>query len=243
MKLAIMQPYFFSYIGYFQLIAAVDCFVIYDNIKYTKKGWINRNRILYDGAISIFSLPLKKDSDFLDVRQREVSVNFDRQKLLRQLKQAYQKAPYFEETYALVASIINYDKLNLFDFLHHSIICVCNYLKLKTKIIISSHININHSLKNQEKVIELCASLGATHYVNPIGGTDLYSQHAFNAKGTSLNFIRSKNIEYKQFSGDFIPWLSIIDVLMFNSTAEVIKMVNEDFDLISLGGGKFLLEK
>lgn len=243
MKLAIMQPYFFPYIGYFQLIAAVDNFIIYDNIKYTKKGWINRNRILCDGEIGIFSLPLKKDSDFLDVRQREVSANFDRQKLLRQLKQSYKKAPYFEDTYALVASIVNYDKLNLFDFLHYSIICICNHLKIKTNIIISSHINIDHSLKNQEKIIELCVSLGAINYINPIGGVELYSQHAFNGKGININFIRSKNIEYKQFSGDFIPWLSIIDVLMFNSTAEIIKIINENFDLISLDSSELFLEK
>ena len=128
MKLAIMQPYFFPYIGYFQLIAAADNFIIYDNIKYTKKGWINRNRILCDGGVSVFSLPLKKDSDYLDVRQRELSDNFDSKKLLRQLKQSYKKAPYFEETYALVSSIINYSELNLFNFLHHSIINICNYL-------------------------------------------------------------------------------------------------------------------
>ena len=67
MRLAIMQPYFFPYIGYFQLIAAVDQFIVYDNIKYTKKGWINRNRMLQNGKDVMFSLPLKSDSDFLDV--------------------------------------------------------------------------------------------------------------------------------------------------------------------------------
>lgn len=232
MKLAIMQPYFFPYIGYFQLIAAADNFIIYDNVKYTKKGWINRNRILCDGGAHVFSLPLKKDSDFLDIRQREISVNFDRQKLLRQLKQSYKKAPYFEETYALVASIVNYDELNLFDFLYYSIICICSHLKIKTNIIISSHVNIDHSLKSQEKVIELCKSLGAVNYINPIGGIELYSRNTFIDKGISINFIVSKNIEYKQFSSNFIPWLSIIDVLMFNSAEEVIKIINKDFNLI-----------
>lgn len=243
MKLAIMQPYFFPYIGYFQLIAAADNFIIYDNIKYTKKGWINRNRILCDGGASVFSLPLKKDSDYLDVRQRELPANFDSEKLLRQLKQSYKKAPYFEETYALVSSIINYSELNLFNFLHNSIVNICNYLKINTNIIISSSVNIDHSLKSQEKVIELCMSLSAINYINPIGGIELYSQHAFNEKGININFIRSKNIKYKQFSNDFIPWLSIVDVLMFNSTAEVIKIINKDFDLISLESSNLFLEK
>ena len=94
MRVAIMQPYFFPYIGYFQLIASVDVFVVYDNIKYTKKGWINRNRILQNGKDVMFTLPLKKDSDFLDVRERELSADFDRVALLNKIRGTYQKAPY-----------------------------------------------------------------------------------------------------------------------------------------------------
>ncbi len=70
MKLAIMQPYFFPYIGYFQLINTVDEFVVYDNIEFTKKGWINRNRILVNGKDEYITLPIKKDSDFLHVKDR-----------------------------------------------------------------------------------------------------------------------------------------------------------------------------
>ena len=84
MKLAIMQPYFFPYIGYFQLIKSVDEFVIYDNIQYTKKGWINRNRILVNGTDYLISLPLKKDSDYLNVVDRQLAESWekDRTKLL-----------------------------------------------------------------------------------------------------------------------------------------------------------------
>ena len=88
-----MQPYFFPYIGYFQLIASVDLFIVYDNIKYTKKGWINRNRILLNGKAVPFSLPLKSASDSLDLRDRELATDIDRERLVNQLYGAYRRAP------------------------------------------------------------------------------------------------------------------------------------------------------
>ena len=113
MKIGIMQPYFFPYIGYFQLIQSVDIFVVYDNIKYTKKGWINRNRMLLNGKDVMFTLPLKKDSDLLDVRERELATDFNCNKLLNQIKGVYGGAPYFEQTFPLVKSIVRYEDKNL----------------------------------------------------------------------------------------------------------------------------------
>src|SRR5690349_10134683 len=114
MKLAIMQPYFFPYIGYFQLINASDLFIVYDNIQYTKKGWINRNRFLQNGKDVLFSIPLKKDSDYLDVRDRDLALDFNKTKLLNQIKAAYQRAPYMNETYPIIEEIIQFDDINLF---------------------------------------------------------------------------------------------------------------------------------
>jgi hypothetical protein len=142
MKLAIMQPYFLPYIGYFQLIAAVDVFIVYDNIKYTKKGWINRNRMLQNGADIMFSLPLKSDSDYLDIRERQLSADFNRGKLLNQLKGAYQRAPYFSQTFPLVEQIVLYDDVNLFRFLHHSIVRLCEHFEIKTEIKFSSQLTM-----------------------------------------------------------------------------------------------------
>ena len=109
-----MQPYFLPYIGYYQLIAAVDVFVVYDNIKYTKKGWINRNRMLRNGKDVMFSLPLKSDSDRLDVCQRELAVDFDPRQLLNTINGAYRRAPYFSLTSPLIEQIVMYDDRNLF---------------------------------------------------------------------------------------------------------------------------------
>jgi hypothetical protein len=232
MRLAIMQPYFFPYIGYFQLIAAVDTFIVYDNIKYTKKGWINRNRMLQNGKDVMFSLPLKSDSDYLDVCERELATDFNRDKLLNQFNGAYRRAPHFTETFPLVEQIVRYEDTNLFRFLHHSILKTCEHLDITTEIRISSDIAIDHDLKNQDKVLALCAAVGASTYVNAIGGMELYSKETFREKVIDLKFIRSRPFEYPQFGDAFVPWLSIIDVMMFNSREETLAGITRNFDLI-----------
>ncbi len=231
-SVAIMQPYFFPYIGYFQLIAAVDQFIVYDNIKYTKKGWINRNRMLQDGRDVLFSLPLKSASDALDVSQRELATDFKRDKLLNQFRGAYRCAPYFDATMALVERVVRHEEGNLFRFLHHAIVSTCQHLGLATEIRISSDIAIDHQLKNQDKVLALCQAVGASTYVNAIGGVDLYSKEDFRKKGMALKFIRSKPFEYRQFGDPFVPWLSIIDVMMFNSREQTLAAITGNFDLI-----------
>ena len=226
-----MQPYFLPYIGYFQLMAAVDLFIVYDNIKYTKKGWINRNRMLQNGKDVTFSLPLKSDSDTLDVCERELVADFNRDKLLNQFKGAYQPAPYFAQTFPLVEQIVRYEDTNLFRFLHHSLVKTCGHLGIATEIRISSSIAIDHDLKNQDKVLALCAAVGAGTYVNAIGGRELYSKETFREKGIELKFIQSKPFEYAQFGNAFVPWLSIIDVMMLNSV-EVIQGQLSQFNLV-----------
>jgi len=232
MRMAIMQPYFFPYIGYFQLISAVDLFIVYDNIKYTKKGWINRNRILQNGKEVVVSLPLKGGSDSLNVCERELAIDFNRAKLLNQFRSAYGRAPYFVSTFPLVEAVVCYDDSNLFRFLHHSILETCTHLNISTEIRISSSIPIDHGLKNEGKVVALCEALGAQTYVNAIGGRELYSAEAFAEKGIELKFIQSKPFEYSQFGADFVPWLSIIDVMMFNPMDKVVTAIARNFDLI-----------
>jgi hypothetical protein len=232
MKLAIMQPYFLPYIGYFQLIASVDEFVVYDNIKYTKKGWINRNRMLQNGQDLMFSVPLKNDSDTLDVCEREVAESFDRVKLLNQFNGAYRRAPYFQKVFPLLQQIVKHPEANLFRYLHHSIVSACAHLGIATKITVSSAIDIDHALKGEDKVLALCGALGASTYVNAIGGVDLYSKDAFQRRGIELKFIQSMPFEYPQFGAAFVPWLSMIDVLMFNPLDSVRAAVTNNYELI-----------
>ena len=232
MRLAIMQPYFFPYIGYFQLIAAVDMFILYDNIKYTKKGWISRNRMLQNGKDVMFSLSLKSDSDSLDVCERELAADFNRDKLLNQFNGAYRRAPYFAQTFPLVEQIVRHEDTNLFRFLHHSIVRTCEHLGIATEIRISSGIAIDHDLKNQDKVLALCEAVGATTYVNAIGGMELYSKETFLEKGIELKFIKSKLFEYAQFGDALVPWLSIIDVMMFNPLDTIQTCISTNYELI-----------
>src|SRR5450759_5450222 len=235
MRLAIMQPYFFPYIGYFQLIAAVDMFIVYDNIKDTKKGWITRYRMLESCKDVMFSLPLKSDSDYLDVCDRELAADFNRDKLLNQFNGAYRRAPYFAQTFPLVEQIVRHEDTNLFRFLHHSIVRTCEHLGIATEIRISSGIAIDHDLKNQDKVLALCEALGATTYVNAIGGMELYSKETFREKGIELKFIKSKPFEYAQFGDAFVPWLSIIDVMMFNPLDTIQTCISTNYELIRAG--------
>ena len=232
MKVAIMQPYFLPYIGYFQLINSADLFIVYDNIKYTKKGWINRNRMLQNGKDVMFSLPLKNGSDFLDVYDRELAEEFNPDKLLNQFSGAYRRAPYFAQTFSLIEQIMRYEENNLFKFIRHSIIIICEHMRITTEIKVSSSIAIDHGLKNQEKVIALCEAVGANTYINAIGGIELYSRDAFIAQGLELEFIKSKSYEYTQFGNDFVPWLSIIDVMMFNSLDAIRESIQSGYKLI-----------
>lgn len=232
MKLAIMQPYFLPYIGYFQLIAAVDVFILYDNTKYTKKGWINRNRLLLNGTDSTFSLPLKHDSDDLDICERELATSFKRDKLLNQFIGAYRRAPYFEQTMPLLDQIVRYEDTNLFRFLHHSITRICQQLGITTTIEISSNVAIDHTLRRQAKVLAQCDAMHASIYINAIGGVDLYEKEAFQERGIQLNFIRSKLPEYAQFGNAFVPHLSIIDVMMFNSPDVIQSYLYNAYELI-----------
>ena len=232
MKIAIMQPYFLPYVGYFQLIGAVDRFVVYDNIKYTKKGWINRNRFLLDASSETFSLPLKKDSDALDVGERCLAPEFDRTKLLNRLTEAYRQAPYFEEVMPLLRRIVERHESNLFRFIHASLMEVCTRLGIATPLVVSSTLPIDHDLVGQDRVLAICGQLGAHTYINAIGGTELYSREAFAARGIDLRFLRPRPIDYPQLGEPFVPWLSILDVMMFNSTESITLDLLHNYDLI-----------
>lgn len=233
MKIAIMQPYFCAYIGYYQLINSVDKFVIFDNIQYTKRGWFNRNRILDNGTDRMFTIPIKKDNRYLNVNLRFLADNSikERYRILKQIQTLYKKAPFFSQNYPLVRRFFIQEINNLFDFIHFSVVELCIKLDIKTQIILSSSLDIDPKLKSQDRIIEMCKCLKTDIYINPIGGEELYDKKAFKKEGIDLKFIKSKYIKYPQFERKFIPWLSIIDVLMFNNIEQV-KSYLEEYDLV-----------
>lgn len=233
MKLGIMQPYFLPYIGYFQLIHAVDTFVIYDNIEYTKRGWINRNRILNNGSDKLFTVPLKKDSDYLDVVDRYLADNSSSElnKILNQIKSNYSKAPYFDECFPIIQEILKKNEPNLFKYILNSIEIICKYFEIKTNLLISSKIETDEKQKAEKRVLSLCKNLNADIYINPIGGVELYTKEIFKENGILLYFIKSNSFTYKQFNNNFIDNLSIIDVMMFNSKDRILDQLTR-YELI-----------
>ena len=233
MKVACMQPYFIPYIGYWQLINEVDEFVIYDNIKYTKKGWINRNKLMSNSGQYYITLPIRNDSDYLNIDQRFISNESKRifRNYLNKINNFYNKAPYFGEVYNLMEKILYYDENNLFYFLKSSITQVLSFLNIVDNTVNSSTLKINHNSKKEKRIIEICREKKATTYINPIGGEILYDKSYFNKNGIKLSFIKPSSLKYKQFNYEFDASLSIIDVLMFNSVEDTNKLLLE-FQLV-----------
>ncbi|MCW1147857.1 WbqC family protein [Flavobacterium sp. TH16-21] len=232
MKVSIMQPYFFPYIGYFQLIANSDVFVIYDDVNFIKKGWINRNTILVNNTPYLFSIPLQNVSQNKLINEIFIS-DLDKWKtdLLKTISLSYKKAPFYQDVYPLIEKIISFDELNLALYIQNSLQNLCEYLNLNTKLVMSSEIVKNNDLRGENKIIDICIQLGANQYINAIGGIELYIQDNFQVKNIDLKFIKSENIIYKQFKNEFKPWLSIIDVIMFNSLEDTRMLLNK-FELI-----------
>lgn len=226
-----MQPYVFPYIGYFQLIKAVDVFVFYDDVNFIKQGWVNRNKILVAGKEFVFTIPLKDASSFTTIRDTQVNNQlFEKWKVkfLRTLEQSYKKAPFFLEIYQLISHILEKDFLSIADIANESIIRISSHLGLKTRFISSSSEYADtKSLDRENRLIEIIKRNRHIKYINPIGGRELYSKESFLKNGIELNFIKTNFSAYKQFNNDFVPWLSIIDVLMFNSTEEINVMLDQ----------------
>lgn len=232
MRLGIMQPYFLPYIGYWQIINAVKKYVIYDDVNFIKGGWINRNRVLMNGQGFMINTPLRNASRNKLINEIELLNNpLDKKRLLKTFETCYKKAPQYLMVLPIIENIINYDEKNLAKYLEYSIKQICMYLYIDTEIIISSEIKKNCALKGKEKVVEIIRKLGADEYINAIGGQQLYSFEYFEAEGIKLSFLKTGMIEYKQFKNDFIPNLSIIDVMMFNSV-EAIRKILGNYELL-----------
>jgi len=229
MAIAIMQPYLFPYIGYWQLINAVDIFVIFDDVSFIKRGYINRNSILVDGKSHLFTLGLIKASQHKLISDIQVGNNRDR--ILKTIKMAYKKAPYFKAVYPLLEDILNQEEKMLAKFLGNSLEIVSSYLHIDTRFVYSSAIEKDNSLKGQGKILDIAKRLAATTYINSIGGQKLYDKEKFRQENIQLNFIKTKPLEYKQFEKFFVPNLSIVDAMMFNAVEDIQVMIN-NFELI-----------
>lgn len=223
MKVAVMQPYFFPYLGYYQLIAAVDRFVVWDDVQYIQRGWVNRNRILLNGEPVYINLPVEKAPQSAYISERNVAdLSTAAPKLLGQLHSAYRKAPHYQAARELIEAVLNIEDTNLGTFLFKSLQLVSDYCELDTQLVLSSTLQKEDAgLTGSQRVIALAKANGATMYINAIGGRDMYHSADFTAENIDLRFIKMHDIEYAQGGDGFVPYLSMVDVLMFNSKAQI----------------------
>jgi hypothetical protein len=219
-----MQPYLFPYIGYYQLINAVDKFVIYDDVNFIKQGWINRNHVLVNGKPYLYTVPLENQSSFSKINETFINQKFYpvwKKKFLKTIEQNYNKAPFFREVFPIVKNVFDIDTNNLSVLAVNSLKIVSNYIGITTIFEDTSTVYQNQNLSSQNRVLDICKKENASVYINPIGGLELYSEKHFSENNIRLNFIKSTMINYNQFNTEFVPNLSIIDVLMFNDVSTI----------------------
>lgn len=233
LTLGVMQPYLFPYLGYFQLIAAVDRFVVYDDVNYIKQGWVNRNRILVNGAPHMFTLPLSGASSFTPINT--IAIDPQRyatwcERFLRTVAQSYGRAPYLQPVQELLDRVFSGPHERLVDVLLRSLREVMAYIGLRTEIVPTSAVYGNQELSGQARILDICAREGARRYLNAIGGRELYDTAAFAEKGITLSFLRSQLPEYRHGKHPFVPGLSILDVMMF-ATPEELRLMMKAHDL------------
>lgn len=235
MKVALMQPYFFPYIGYFQLIHAVDEFVIFDNAQYIRRGWMNRNRILNAQKEAIYiNVPVQKAKRETKIKDIVINNNINwKENIFNQLNY-YQKTPYYVDTMNFLNECLNNEYSNLSQFNTLLLKKICNLLDIKTNIsVLSKELPIiSDDNAADEWGIEVSKALNATVYINAIGGMEFYDQQKYITNGLDIQFIKPMLKPYNQFNNTFIPGLSIIDVMMFNPVEEIKEMLEVQYEFI-----------
>ena len=252
MKLAIMQPYFMPYLGYFQAIAAVDKYILYDQLTYILNGWINKNRIRQRNMpASLIVVPIKNKSSHTLIANTLIDNSKPWQKkILKSLQVAYSKCYAYNEVMPLMEDVLSKEYMTISELNSYSIKRICQFLDIKTEIDsdIDRYLDLEKRLvdiesndygrfthlhtmpiKKVARALEICIREGSDFFVNAIGGLELYDKAEFKQYGIDLYFIKMNDIRYPQYCRDhsFEPNLSIIDVLMHNGKEGTKKLLNE----------------
>jgi hypothetical protein len=210
-----MQPYFFPYIGYWQLINAADLFVIYDDVNYIKGGWINRNRLLINGKATFITAPLQHASPHKRICDIALLPETAwRDKLVRAVENTYRRSPFFSETFPVIEELIRHDTDNLATYLAHQLRTLAAFMGIDTEFAISNRHYRNEALSGRARVLDICKIEGADIYLNLPGGQSLYDAETFRSHDLDLRFIAMRPMPYPQQASEFVPHLSIIDALM-----------------------------
>lgn len=233
MRIGVMQPYFFPYLGYFHLAKAVDILVLTDDYKFTKQSWINRNRIISEKKIEYMTIPLMKSSDSTHINKKVIALDFKSNNLQNKLYNSYHSAVNYMGLCNILNSENFYPKANLFDALEKSLKVTLNYLGIKTAIMKTSEFQFPELATGKDKILQICSALGGSEYVNLSGGKSLYNSGDFSRASVKLSFVNSRFYEYKQNNEGFNSGLSIIDVIASNTYEDLIKTHLLSFELTS----------
>lgn len=254
MKLAVMQPYFFPYLGYFQGIHSVDKYLLYDQLAYLKEGWVHRNRFLVvNDQPAYFTANVKKKSSFARICDIELVENpVWRKKILHSIFLNYKSRLYFDEIYPLVESVVNADVSRIAELSVLSVKTVCEYLEISTDVCSDTskylqleekladeanllvnfpRLRLKHFERKVVRALEICRIEGANIFINAIGGQSLYSKDEFRANNVDLFFVQTRPYAYSQPASAFYPHLSIIDVLMNCGKAGTQQLLQQ-YDLV-----------
>ena len=228
MRLAIMQPYFFPYIGYFQLCHAADHFIFFDDVNFITQGWINRNKILIESEPKLFTIPLRKASQNKKINEVEVDLGQMKKwriKFKKTLLQNYGKSPYFDEVITLINNVLDGHHRNISELAIASIKKTAEFLELPLESSKSSKKEYDRDVTPQEKVFQLCKQTNATEYINLPGGKQLYKKVDFENHNIKLQFLTPFIHTYPQLSEGFTSHLSILDIMFLNSKETAKKMI------------------
>lgn len=225
-----MQPYFFPYEGYFQLLASGDEIVFLDDVQFTRKGWINRNRIARDEELHI-KIPVVANSRSALINEMKISPSFNRGQLMKQLEHTYSKAGNYGQVMSILTEIITNDDDNLCNWLRYSLDQINSYLGISARVMYSSEIDPIQITRGSERIINLCKARNATSYVNLSGGRELYQPEDFVSSGISLSFLKSNLSFYSRQPQKFIPSLSIIDLMMHIEKEELESRIKSDYSI------------
>lgn len=230
MTLGIMQPYFLPYLGYFALIKHVDQFILFDTPQFIRHGWIERNRVLkFNGETLYIKVPLEKFSRDTPINEVVIRNNENwKSKILAQLVPYKKNAPHYKEIVAALKDIFETQTNSIVALNYIALQKICTYLDISTPIKIWSQMDVEIEKVNapDEWALNICKAMGANAYYNPPGGKDFFDSNKYSEAGIDLKYLELNQISYNQFSHDFVPYLSIIDVLMFNDKDSVNTMLN-----------------
>ncbi len=228
---AIMQPYFFPYIGYLQLMDCADTFILYDDVKYIKQGWVNRNRILRGDAPVYLTLPVVRGTHKERIcEKRLLNPQESLKDAFAKITRHYRAAPQFDKALEFLEPLFSPNVETISNFNIRALGALCRHLGISTELVIASERNYGDDVSGQERVLRICEREAATHYVNAIGAraSGLYSEEAFAAAGLELSFLRTDpDLAYDQGGAGFVANLSVIDLLMHNPPERIRRMLSQ----------------